>query len=126
MILVIDGSRDMGGSLERVLRYRGFEAVAVQDGLEALALLDVRRPKLVIMELQVSGIEGIALLKAIRQDAKFADVPVFVYTETFADESRRAALANGAQEFIVKGTIGWESLVERIRKYHPRVSEPLL
>jgi DNA-binding response OmpR family regulator len=126
MILIVDISKEMGASLERVLRYRGFESLAVQDGMEALALMNIRKPELIMMELSIGGIEGIALLQAIRKDATFADVPVIIYTEEFADEARRAALASGAQEFIVKGTIGWESLVERIRSLYPVKSKSLL
>jgi len=126
MILIIDGDAAAGASLERVLRYRGLKAIAVQNGMEALSLLDIRVPKAIVMDLHMTGMDGLIFLHAVRTSAKFAAVPIIVYTSVFADETRRSALQAGAQDFIVKGTVGWEALVERIRTAVGDLPEPPL
>jgi len=116
MIMILDGDAATGSSIERALRYRGLEAMAIQNGMEALALLDIRIPKAIVLDLAIDGMDGMLFLRAVRASPVFAAVPIIVYTANFADDVRRAAIQAGAQDFIVKGTVGWESLVERIRK----------
>ena len=117
MILVVDGDSQAGTSLERVLRYRGMPAVFVEDGMEALCLLEMQNPELVITDLHIRGIDGLLFIQAIRKDPNYKAVPIVVLTSDFADERRRAALQAGAHDYIVKGTIGRDSLIERINKW---------
>ena len=49
MILIVDDQKDIGTGLERLLRYAGHEAVAVTGGAEALAMLHVRKPSLLVL-----------------------------------------------------------------------------
>ena len=123
MILIVDGDKLAGSSLERMLRYQGFEVMAVQKGSEALVLMDLRKPEGIILELNVEGINGITLLRAIRKDPAFASVPVIIYTSEFADDLRRELMDAGAQDYIVKGTIGWKSLGKRIERFFSRPRE---
>ena len=120
MILIVDGDIVAGACLERLLKYRGYEVLAVHSGSEALTLMDLRKPDVIILELRVDGIDGATLLRAIRKDAMFDAVPVIIYTTDFADELRREMLEAGAQDYIVKGTIGWKSLVKRIERFYRR------
>ena len=94
--------------------------------MAALALLELRPPDLVILALQLRDMDGLILLQGIRKDPRHAKLPILIYTWNFDDETRRAALRYGAQEVIVKGTIGWESLVQRIRRLLHDQSEPSL
>jgi DNA-binding response OmpR family regulator len=116
MILIVDGDSDSGSSLQRMLNYRGMDAMAVTDGMEAIALLDMRTPRLILLDLEIADMNGLLFIRAVRRDPKFASTPIVVFTAVFADEVRRAVLREGAQDFIVKGTIGRESLMQRIEK----------
>ena len=119
MILIIDGDDAAAARLEKVLRYRGLESHSVGDGLEALSLLQLRKPQLIILELNLGPLDGLTLLAAIRTDNEFASVPIVVFSEVFAEEKIRKALSLGAREYIVKGTIGWDALLQRIQHYLP-------
>jgi DNA-binding response OmpR family regulator len=115
MILIVDGDAADAASLERILRYNALESVAVTGGMEALALLDLQRPELIILELGLKDFPGTTLLRSIRTDPDFSAVPILIFTREFADEMRKEALREGAQEYLVKGTLGWVALLERIR-----------
>src|SRR5213079_3107103 len=104
MILVVDSDPGDSSSLERVLRYNGFEAVTVMGGMEALALLELQMPQLIILDLQIKDLNGIALIRAIRADPEVAGLPILVFTREFAHELRQEALRAGAQDYLVKGT----------------------
>lgn len=120
MILIVDGDQAESSRLERVLKYNSFPSVAVANGMEALTLIEMQPPALVVLELELQDMGGMLLLRAIRQDPRFAALPIIIFTRTFADNIRQEALRNGAQELIVKGTIGWNALIEKIRARHPK------
>jgi chemosensory pili system protein ChpA (sensor histidine kinase/response regulator) len=120
MILIVDGDQAESSRLERVLKYNDFSAVAVSSGMEALALVEMQPPALIVLEMELQDMNGMLLLRAIREDPRFAELPILVFTRTFADEVRQEALRNGAQDFLVKGTVGWSGLIEKIRARHPK------
>jgi len=114
MILIVDDEHELGSLLEKVFRYFGHEAVAVRTGMEALAMLQLRKPDLIILDVQMPLMDGLTLLRAIRADPTCNRIPVVVYTVDFDVQTERAARQAGAQDFIVKGTIGWDALMQRI------------
>lgn len=114
MILIVEDDVSTGAALERLLRYAGQEAVHVSDGSEALQLLAVRRPSLVVLDLMMPDLCGIEVLRTIRVTPKIGDVPVVVYTADANHTTMVKARAAGATEVVVKGTISWAALVKRI------------
>ena len=116
MILIVDDEPELGASLAKMLRFSGLEAEAVTSGGEALALLSVHTPRLIILDLQMPLLGGLVLLKSIRSDPVFKAVPILVYTSDFSLSSQNGALDAGAQDYIVKGTIGWDALLTRVRE----------
>ncbi len=115
MILIIDSDVSASTSLERMLRYTGHDAMSVHDGMEALNLLTARRPQLIILDLMLSGpTSGLLILQSIRSDPEFAQMPIWILSEDFSPEAISLAKRSGAQEYIVKGTIGYMSIVARI------------
>jgi PleD family two-component response regulator len=125
MILIVDDDMPAATGLERILRYAGYDAAAVSNGMEALSLLAVRKPRLVITDLHMPGLDGLTLTKSIRADAEFAHIPVMFYTSEFSEYHQHAAKAAGAQEYLVKGTLGWEALITRARRLIEQSEQPL-
>ena len=115
MILIVDDDAGMGASLERLLRVIGYNAVAIPSAMEALSLLGVRRPELIIVDMHMpGGMDGMMFLRAVRQDDEFAEVPIWVYSVDFSDSLVREAKRSGAQEYLVKGAIGYSALASRV------------
>jgi two-component system, cell cycle response regulator DivK len=119
MILIVDADQVSAPSLARLLRYNGHAAEVVPSPIEALALLPTRKPNAIILDLHLQHISGIEFIRAIRADASFADVPLIVYTGEFSQTAAHEALAAGAIDVIVKGTIGTQSLLARVEKNLP-------
>jgi DNA-binding response OmpR family regulator len=116
MILIVDGDPVSAPSLARLLRYNGHAAEVVPTASEALALLPTRKPDAIILELNLPHISGMQLIGAIRHDPSYADVPIIVYTIEFSQLAASEALAAGASDVIVKGTVGTQSLLARIEQ----------
>jgi two-component system chemotaxis response regulator CheY len=115
MILIVDDDSSMGGSLERLLRVLGYNAVAIPRPMEALSLLSVRRPQLIITDIHMpGGMDGLTFVRSVRQDKSFDSIPIWIYSVDFSENLARDAKRAGAQEYIIKGTIGYNTLAARI------------
>ena len=117
LILIVDDHLDTGAVLARVLKKSGYEAVAVGSGRAALEMLATLRPSVMVLDVRMPEMDGLELLERVRADAGTRDVPVVVFSADYAFDTARRARERGAQEYIVKGTIGMENLCEIIGKY---------
>lgn len=88
-------------------------AIAV-DGAGALARLATMRPRLVLLDLKMSGANGFDLLASLRTDVALAAIPVVVLTSSYDPRDVARAFALGARDYVVK-PIAHRELSERLR-----------
>ncbi len=124
MILIVDDQKDTGTALERLLRYSGHESVSVTGGAEALAMLHIRKPSLLVLDVNMPEMDGLAVLKAIKEHEELKDVRVAMYSADTHHETMTEARRLGAVDFIVKGTVGFDKLIARISELAGEPSKP--
>jgi two-component system cell cycle response regulator len=78
------------------------ETFLASDGASALRLVRERKPDLLLLDLELPDMDGIAVLQALRADPASRDLPVIVHTATPSAEARLAALRAGADDVIMK------------------------
>lgn len=123
-ILVVDDHPDLGRVMVRLLTLAGYVAAHVKDGPAALQHLRQSRPGLVLLDIMMPGMNGLDVLRAIREDAALRDQPVVVYSALDDPASRREALSLDAQGYIVKGRIDAESLRAIVAQHLPAKAAP--
>ena len=101
--LVVDDSRAMRRIIARYLQDLGFEVHEAGSGLEAL----VSAPKipglqLILLDWNMPEMDGGTLLKRLRQDPDFADIPIMMVTTESEMEQVEVALEAGASEYLMK------------------------
>jgi DNA-binding response OmpR family regulator len=101
-VLVADDDADILRFVEINLRLEGFEVVTARDGPEALAKVIAVRPDLVLLDVQMPGIDGYTICARIRADASLAAVPVIIVTANYASAAVEAARQAGANDFLIK------------------------
>jgi PleD family two-component response regulator len=114
MILIVDDQKDTRTALERLLKYAGHQAVSVTGGAEALAMLHLRKPSLMILDVNMPEMDGLTVLRTIKGHEELKDVKVLMYSADTHDETMAEAKRLGAVDFLVKGTIAFDKLVARI------------
>jgi PleD family two-component response regulator len=114
MILIVDDQKDIGTSLERLLRDAGHQAASVTGGAEALAMLHIRKPSLVVLDVNMPEMDGLTVLKLIKEHTELRDIPVAMYSTDTQHKTMTEAKRLGAVDFLVKGSIGFDKLVTRI------------
>jgi len=100
-ILVADDNADMREYVTRLLRSR-WEVEAVADGGAALVALRARPPALLVADVMMPGLDGFALLRAVREDPVTRDTPVVLLSARAGEESRIEGLAAGADDYLIK------------------------
>ncbi|WP_433064926.1 chemotaxis protein CheB [Dactylosporangium sp. CS-033363] len=111
-LLVVDDNQDMRDYLYRLLAAHWTVRLA-HDGVEALEFARLDPPDLVLSDVMMPGIDGFALLSALRADPALADVPVVLVTARAGEEAGIEGLLAGADDYIVKPFTARE-LVARI------------
>jgi DNA-binding NtrC family response regulator len=99
-ILIVDDEPDMVETCTRFLRRRGHEVLPTTDPAEAVALLESRRPDLLLTDYKMPGVDGMELLR--RAHALDPALPVVLITAFATIESAVAAMREGASDYLPK------------------------
>jgi two-component system chemotaxis sensor kinase CheA/two-component system sensor histidine kinase and response regulator WspE len=113
--LVVDDSAVIRDLVVQILRASGLEVVTAPEGRAALALVDAEAPDVVISDIEMPGMNGFELLKAIR--ARSQKLPVIMLTSRGSMEDRQRAAALGANAHLTKSGFEEDTLVEIIRRF---------
>jgi two-component system response regulator MtrA len=105
--------------LKRILEPEGYEVVLANEGSSALALLDKRKPDLVLLDIMMPGLDGFLVLDSIRERL---DVPVIMLTARCDHESLVKTLKTGADDYVRK-PFSAAVLLARIRAKLRRVEQ---
>lgn len=101
-ILVVDDSSVSRHLLSYTLKREGHHVIALAEGCEALRLLNTATIDLVIADLNMPGMNGIALLKSMRASERTRYVQLLMLTSSGSDLDRQAAQEAGVSGFLTK------------------------
>lgn len=111
-ILIAEDDRGVRQSLERALRFEGYDVASVKDGAEALEALTADLPDLLLLDVMMPHVDGLTVCRRLR--ATGVDVPVLMLTARHEVRDRVAGLDAGADDYLVK-PFALEELLARIR-----------
>ncbi|GAA2671199.1 SpoIIE family protein phosphatase [Actinoplanes palleronii] len=112
-ILLADDNADLREHVTRLLSPY-WEVVGAVDGESALALARERPFDLVLTDVMMPGLDGFALIAALRADQRTRDVPIVVLSARAGEESAVEGLAAGADDYLVK-PFSTRELTARVR-----------
>ncbi len=101
-ILVVDDNPLVRRGLLAMLERGNYQVETAESGLEALALLPSYKPDLVLLDIQMSGMDGLEVCRRIKDDKSICEIPVIFITTLEKPQEETAALAAGAVDFISK------------------------
>ena len=126
-VLLADDNADMRDYLRRLLR-PAYQVVTVTDGRAALDAARSRPPDLIISDVMMPELDGLALVTALRADPRTADIPVLLLSARAGQEAAIEGLDAGADDYLVKPFAAAELLarvrtsvqLSRMRNQHAR------
>ena len=102
LILIVDDSASMRRVVGISLRSSGYDVIEGCDGKDALSKLTGQKVHLIISDVNMPVMDGIAFLKAVKQMPAYKFTPVIMLTTESAEEKKREGQAAGARAWVVK------------------------
>ena len=128
-LLIVEDDRDILRLLDAALTFKGYRVVLAHNGREALEMIQIKRPAIVITDIMMPQLDGFGLVHRLRIHPETCDIPVVFITATFvAPEDREFALNIGATRFVQK-PVDLEkflsTIAELLQQATPPAMEPL-
>lgn len=98
-ILVVDDDKEILFSMSKLLEYDGFHVIQAKDGIEALEQFEKEKPDLIILDIMMPKLDGIAVLMKIRE---VSHIPVIILSAKTQDHDKVYGLTMGADDYISK------------------------
>ena len=117
LILIVEDNEKNLKLVRDVLQYRGYQTIEAGTGEEGVRLAKERHPDLVLMDIQLPGIDGITALGQLRADASTRAIPVIAVTASAMTHDRKKIMAAGFD--------GYQSKPIRVREFMDAVREML-
>ena len=102
LVLIVEDNEKNMKLARDVLQVRGYETVEATTGEEGVRLALERKPALVLMDIQLPGINGVEAFRRIRADAATAHIPVVAVTASVTPTDRGEITAAGFDAFLSK------------------------
>lgn len=113
VVLLIDDDPAVRDVISRYLAKAGYDPKVAADGKAGLEMARATRPGVIILDIMMPGMDGWAVLSALKSDPALQSIPVILATMI---EDKQMGFALGAQEYLTK-PVDRERLVSVLRKY---------
>jgi DNA-binding response OmpR family regulator len=118
-ILVADDDEGLRQLMRLILRHEGFEVIEAVNGQDALARAQDSNPSVILLDIMMPGMDGLAVYRNLKKDQRFDRVPVIFVTAIDDLQHRAASKELGADDYIKK-PIGPRELLARVRSVMER------
>ena len=115
--MVVEDEAETRFILAAHLRASGFEVLEAADGMKAVQLAAEKLPEIIIMDLGLPVMDGIAATRAIKSDGRTSSIPIIILTARSRTEDIVKGLEAGAQEYLLK-PFEMDELLARVRTVH--------
>jgi two-component system cell cycle response regulator DivK len=101
-VLVVDDNPQNLKLVRVLLGREGYQVVTAVDGEEALTVLESFRPRLILMDLQLPGLDGLSLTRRLKGDPATAGIIIIALTAYAMKGDREKALEAGCDDYVTK------------------------
>lgn len=115
-ILIIEDNKDLAIMLKEVLEEADFEVLIVGDGVEGFRSILEKHPDLVLLDLKLPKMDGLTLLKKIRENKEGKDIPVVILSNDSNVTSISEAMGEGVYDYLIKSDWKLKDVVVKIKK----------
>jgi CheY-like chemotaxis protein len=115
LILIIEDNEKNRKLVRDVLQVKGYNTIETETAEEGLKLAQQQSPALILMDIQLPGMDGITALKQLRADPKTKSIPVIAITASAMTHNRETLLAEGFDGYQTK-PISVKSFLEELRR----------
>ena len=114
-ILIVEDNEKNRKLVRDTLQYKGYETIEAETGEDGVRLAKERLPALVLMDIQLPGIDGITALGQLRADPATRAIPVIAITASVMSQDRQKIMAAGFDAYQGK-PISVKEMLETVRR----------
>ncbi len=115
-VLLVDDSDVTREMVRRLLEDGGFKVIGVGRADDALRVLDESQIDCMVTDIEMPGMDGLSLTKMLREDPRFADLPIVVVSTLDRPADRLAGLESGADAYLTKQGLDARDLVALVQR----------
>ena len=116
MILVVEDSPTQALHLQALLEQEGLEVVLAYDGQTGLQMAQQLQPALVVLDVQMPGMNGFQVCQELKGSPVTADIPIIMFTRHDEQEAVVLGLQTGAVDYIPKDAFADAVFLETLRQ----------
>ena len=113
-VLIVDDSRITLDMIEFMISSADYEVITALGGLEALEFMDRKAVDLAVVDINMPGMDGYTLIRKIRSDKIFHEVPIIIITTEAEARDKEKGFEAGANAYLVK-PIQADEMIAQIR-----------
>jgi DNA-binding response OmpR family regulator len=113
--IIVDDDRDTREMLAMALEIEGYDVTQAANGVKLISSLHVHRPDILLLDVNMSWIDGFELCRAVRRNEQFRTLPVLFVSARKARSDVEAGLASGADGYFTK-PVDFDALLGRMRE----------
>ena len=102
LVLVVEDNDKNRKLVRDVLTHKGYEVIEAETGEDGVRLAKERMPRLILMDIQLPGIDGIEALRRLRADEGTRAIPIIAVTASALDRDRQKIMAAGFDGYQAK------------------------
>ena len=116
-ILLIEDDTTLSKMYERKFTTDGFEVVTAFDGIEGLAKTTSEKPDLVLLDIMLPKLDGLAVFKKMRSQTETFNTPVILLTNFGQEDTVMECFKLGAVDYLLKADVTPQQVVEKVEKF---------
>ena len=102
LVMVVDDSITVRKVTSRLLERNGMNVFTAKDGVDAISLLQERKPDILLLDIEMPRMDGFEVATLVRHDPRLQDLPIIMITSRTGDKHRERALGLGVNEYLGK------------------------
>jgi CheY-like chemotaxis protein len=102
LVLIIEDNEKNRKLIRELLKAKGYQTIESDSAEEGLKLAAERKPALILMDIQLSGLDGIAAMKQLKASPDTRTIPVMAITASAMSYNRESMLAEGFDGYQIK------------------------
>jgi DNA-binding response OmpR family regulator len=114
-VLIVDDEPDLREVIDYNLRAAGYEVSHAESGTTALASAQRHLPDAIVLDINLPGLDGLAVCEMLRLLPSTRDIPILMLTALATDQTRKLGLQVGASDYMTK-PFSPRELVARVGK----------
>jgi chemosensory pili system protein ChpA (sensor histidine kinase/response regulator) len=101
-VMVVDDSVTVRKVTSRLLERQGMDVIVAKDGIEAISLLQERRPDVMLLDIEMPRMDGFEVARQVRHDDRLADLPIIMISSRTGEKHQEHAAQLGVNSFLGK------------------------